>query len=123
MQLTRDERRVDEDTTRTPVAFHAPATCGDTRVLVGRAASRSEPAFGSCLVLYPKSVIRGQSDFVLPPCRLAAAFVEGVAGYVETKRQTRCRRQDERAWKAGERLASTRQGGLMTDLGLYIRKV
>ena len=67
---------------------------------------------------YPKSVIRVQSDFVLPPCRLAVAFVEGVAGYVETKRQTRCRRQDERAWKAVERLSGTRQGGLMTDLGL-----
>ena len=40
--------------------------------------------------LYPKSVIRVQSDFVLLPCRLAVAFVEGVAGYVETKRQTRC---------------------------------
>ena len=67
---------------------------------------------------YPKSVIRVQSDFVLPPCRLAVAFVEGVAGYVEAKRQTRCRRQDERAWKAVERLSGTRQGGLMTDLGL-----
>ena len=32
----------------------------------------------------PKSVIRVQSDFVLPACRLAVAFVEGVAGYVET---------------------------------------
>ena len=41
--------------------------------------------------LYPKSVIRVQSDFVLPPCRLAVAFVEGVAGYAGTKRQTRCR--------------------------------
>ena len=41
--------------------------------------------------LQPKSVIRVQSDFVLLPCRLAVAFVEGVAGYVETKRQTRCR--------------------------------
>ena len=36
-------------------------------------------------------VIRVQSDFVLLPCRLAVAFVEGVAGYVETKRQTKCR--------------------------------
>ena len=26
--------------------------------------------------------------------------------------------QSERAWKAVERLSSTRQGGLMTDLGL-----
>ena len=68
-------------------------------------------------VIKPKSVIRVQSDFVLLPCRLAVAFAEGVAGYVETKRQTRCRRQDERAWKAVERLSSTRQGGLMPDLG------
>ena len=37
------------------------------------------------------SLIRVQSDFVLLPCRLAVAFVEGVAGYVETKRQTKCR--------------------------------
>ena len=59
----------------------------------------------------PKSVIRVQSDFVLPACRLAVAFVEGVAGYVETfvegvagyvetKRQTRCRWQGESTWKA-----------------------
>ena len=34
---------------------------------------------------HPKSVIRGQCDFVLSVCRLAVAFVEGVAGYVETK--------------------------------------
>ena len=52
---------------------------------------------------YPKSAIRLQSGFVLPPCRLAAAFAEGVAGYAETKRQRRCRQEDERAWKAEER--------------------
>ena len=44
---------------------------------------------------YPKSVVRVQSDFVLPACRLAVSFVEGVAGHVETKRQTRCRWQGE----------------------------
>ena len=49
--------------------------------------------------LKPKSVIRVQSPFVLLPCRLSAIFAEGVAGYAETKRQTRCRQQDERAWK------------------------
>ena len=51
-------------------------------------------------ILKPKSVIRVQSDFVLRACRLAVAFVEGVAGYVETKRQTRCRRQGESTCKA-----------------------
>ena len=53
--------------------------------------------------LKPKSVIRVQSPFVLLPCRLSATFAEGVAGYAETKRQTRCRQQDERAWKTEER--------------------
>ena len=53
--------------------------------------------------LKPKSVIRVQSPFVLLPCRLSATFAEGVAGYAETKRQTRCRQQDERVWKTEER--------------------
>ena len=57
--------------------------------------------------------------FVLPPRRLAVAFVEGVAGYAGTKRHPRCRWQDKRACKAGERLSGTRQGGLMTNLGLF----
>ena len=67
---------------------------------------------------YPRSDIGVQSDFLLPPSRLAAAFGKGVAGCDGTKLQARCRRQDERAWKAVERLSRTRQGGLMTDLGL-----
>ena len=71
----------------------------------------------ACLGGESKSVIRVQNDFALPPCRLAVAFVPGVARYAGTKRQRRCRWQDERAWKAGERLSGTRQGGLMTDLG------
>ena len=58
---------------------------------------------GLCAVCSPKSVIRVQSNFVLLPCRLFATFAEGVAGYAETKRQTRCRQQDERAWKTEER--------------------
>ncbi len=89
-------------------------TCARWRGLLCLCGGRGVPG----RPVYPQSVIRVQSDFVLPPCRLAVAFVEGVAGYVETKRQTRCRRQDERAWKAVERLSGTRQGGLMTDLGL-----
>ena len=56
-----------------------------------------------CLVLKPKSVIRVQSNFVLLPCRLSTTFAEGVAGYAKTKRQTRCRQQDKRAWKTEER--------------------
>ena len=89
-------------------------TCARWRGLLCLCGGRGVPG----RPVYPQSVIRVQSDFVLPPCRLAVAFVEGVAGYVEAKRQTRCRRQDERAWKAVERLSGTRQGGLMTDLGL-----
>ena len=89
-------------------------TCARWRGLLCLCGGRGVPG----RPVYPQSVIRVQSDFVLPPCRLAVAFAEGVAGYVATKRQTRCRRQDERAWKAVERLSSTRQGGLTTDLGL-----
>ena len=43
---------------------------------------------------------------VISSCRCAdwlSPFVEGVAGYVETKRQARCRRQGESTWKAGKR--------------------
>ena len=72
---------------------------------------------GLCAVCSPKSVIRVQSNFVLLPCRLFATFAEGVAGYAETKRQTRCRQQDERAWKTEERQPNPQVGGLMTDLG------
>ena len=50
-----------------------------------------------------KTVVRVQSVFALPPCRLAVAFVEGVAGYGETWRQTRCRQRDESNWKVRER--------------------
>ena len=51
----------------------------------------------ACLGGELKSVIRVQNDFALPPCRLAVAFVPGVARYAGTKRQRRCRWQDERA--------------------------
>ena len=50
-----------------------------------------------------QSAISVPSGFVLPPCRFATAFAEGVAGYAETKRQTRCRQEDGRVWKAEER--------------------
>ena len=43
---------------------------------------------------------------MISSCRCAdwlSPFVEGVAGYVETKRQARCRRQGESTWKAGKR--------------------
>ena len=53
--------------------------------------------------LYPNRALESKAIFVLLPCRLAVAFVEGVAGYGETKRQARCRQQDERAWKTEER--------------------
>ena len=74
---------------------------------------------GTCVLFLPqKTVVRVQSVFALPPCRLAVAFVEGVAGHVATKRQPRCRWQDgKRLRKAGERPSGTRQGGLMSDLG------
>ena len=49
----------------------------------------------SCL---PESVIRDPNESFLLPCRLAAAFADGVAGYVETKRQARCRQEEGRAW-------------------------
>lgn len=51
----------------------------------------------SCL---PESVIRDPNESFLLPCRLAAAFADGVAGYVETKRQARCRQENESVWKA-----------------------
>lgn len=41
----------------------------------------------------PKSVIRSPNDYVLLSCRLTAVFVEGVADYVEAKRQTICRQE------------------------------
>ena len=61
------------------------------------------------LALKPKSDIGVQSDFVMLPCRLVSASVEGLADYAATKRQTRCRQQDERAWKAIERYLYTRR--------------
>ena len=79
--------------------------------------SPPKQAGGVQRLIEPKSVIRVQSDFVLLPCRLAVTFVEGVAGYVETKRQTRCRRQGERAWKAPKDKPIRIVGGLTTDLG------
>ena len=74
---------------------------------------------GTCVLFLPqKAVVRVQCVFALPPCRLAVAFVEGIAGHVATKRQPRCRWQDgKRLRKAGERPSGTRQGGLMSDLG------
>ena len=74
---------------KSPVLPHILLTCDRTFWVLQR--------------FQPKSVIRVQGNFVLLPCRLAATFAEGVAGYAETKRQTRCRQQDERAWKTEER--------------------
>ena len=61
-----------------------------------------KPVFGDFVnaELYPKSAIRVRNDFILLSRRLAVVFVEGVAGYVETKRQARCRQENESVWKA-----------------------
>ena len=71
-----------------------------------------------CYFYLKKRSFESKAFFALPPCRLAVAFVEGIAGHVATKRQPRCRWQDgKRLRKAGERPSGTRQGGLMSDLG------
>ena len=62
---------------------HARAACA--RTLFSVSAAPAGDGGTDPIWVYPKSVIRVQSNFVLLPCRLAATFAEGVAGYAETK--------------------------------------
>ena len=65
----------------------------------------------------PKSVIRVQGNFVLLPCRLAATFAEGVAGYAETKVADKMPTAGRKGLENRRKTTKPQVGGLMTDLG------